>query len=130
MATAIREWFDTPWRRDIVAKWQRAGCVMETTAAAPREQLPQTLEGLTVVVTGAIPGYSRDEATSAVAARGAKAASSVSKKTDVVVAGDKAGSKLDKAIALGRPVVSAEQFDLLLTEGIDAVTPTPAQELA
>jgi DNA ligase (NAD+) len=86
-------------------------------ATAPTDQLEQTLAGLTVVVTGSIPGYTRDGATAAVAARGAKSAGSVSKRTDFVVAGEGAGSKQDKALALGVPIIEAGRFEEFLAGG-------------
>lgn len=120
IARAIREWFETDWRAEIVRKWQAAGCVMGTYGppeAGESDQLPQTLAGLTVVVTGTVPGYSRDEAQEAVVARGAKAAGSVSRKTDYVVVGEGAGSKAGKARDLGRPIIAAEHFGRLLEVG-------------
>lgn len=121
-AAAIREWFDTEWRAEIVRKWQAAGCAMGVGQdMEPAQQVPQTLAGLTLVVTGAVPGYSRDEARDAILARGAKAAGSVSRRTDYVVVGEGAGAKADKAHELGVPVVAAEHFDRLLAEGPGAV---------
>ncbi|MPM48536.1 DNA ligase A [bioreactor metagenome] len=119
IAAAIRDWFSTDWRVDIVRKWQAAGCVLGTSGApAPAGPAPaQTLAGLTVVVTGAVPGYSREGAQEAIVARGAKAAGSVSKRTDYVVVGEGAGSKADKARALERPIVAAEDFQRFLDEG-------------
>ena len=78
------------------------------------------LAGLTVVITGSLEGFTRDSASEAASSRGAKVASSVSKKTDLVIAGDSAGSKLDKALALGVPVVGLEGFRALLDEGLAA----------
>ncbi|QGF24476.1 NAD-dependent DNA ligase LigA [Raineyella fluvialis] len=123
IAAAIRDWFDTDWRVDIVRKWQAAGCVLGTYGqpSPTGPQVPQTLAGLTVVITGTMPGYSRDEAQEAIVVRGAKAAGSVSKKTDYVVVGEGAGSKADKARALGRPIVAAQDFQRFLDEGPSAV---------
>ncbi|HQD96986.1 MAG TPA: NAD-dependent DNA ligase LigA [Propionicimonas sp.] len=117
LAASIAEWFTVDWHNAIVAKWRAAGCRLadEPRAEAPGE--PQTLAGLTIVVTGAVPGYSRDGATAAIEARGGKAAGSVSSRTSYVVAGESAGSKLDKAIALGVPVIEADAFERLLTAG-------------
>ena len=75
---------------------------------------PQTLAGLTVVITGSVEGFTRDGATAAVTTRGGKVASSVSKKTDFVVVGENAGTKADRAIALARPVLDAAGFAVLL----------------
>jgi DNA ligase (NAD+) len=77
---------------------------------------------LTVVVTGSLPGFSRDEAREAILARGGKAAGSVSKKTSYVVAGESAGSKLDKAVELGVPVLDEDGFRTLLESGPDAAS--------
>jgi DNA ligase (NAD+) len=81
---------------------------------------PRTLEGLSVVVTGSLPGFSRDEAKEAILTHGGKAASSVSRKTDFVVVGDSPGSKYDKAVSLKVPILDEDGFRLLLTEGPDA----------
>ncbi len=122
LATAIREWFDVEWHRAIVAKWKAAGCnLAEEPAAAP--VLPQTLAGLTVVVTGSVPGYSRDGATEAIEARGGKASGSVSSRTSFLVSGEGGGSKFDKAVALGVPIVAADDFEKLLEGGPGAVRP-------
>ena len=75
------------------------------------------LAGLTVVATGSIEGFSREGAQEAIIAAGGKAASSVSKKTDFVVAGPGAGSKLGKAEELGLRILDADQFVVLLAEG-------------
>ena len=119
LAQSIRAWFTVDWHQAIIAKWKAAGAM--ASQPAPSESLPQTLAGLTIVVTGSVPGYSRDEANEAVTAHGGKAAGSVSKKTDLVVAGDAAGSKLTKAEALGVPVVDARLFPTLLEQGPGAV---------
>ena len=79
--------------------------------------MPRTLEGRTIVVTGSLPGFSRDDAKEAILARGGKAAGSVSKKTDYVVAGDSPGSKYDKAVELGVPILDEKGFRKLLAEG-------------
>jgi len=79
--------------------------------------VPRTLEGLTIVVTGSLTGFSRDDAKEAIVARGGKAAGSVSKKTAYVVAGDSPGSKYDKAVELGVPVLDEEGFRNLLSQG-------------
>ncbi len=79
--------------------------------------IERTLEGLSIVVTGSLTGFSRDEAKEAILARGGKAAGSVSKKTAYVVAGDAPGSKYDKAIELGVPVLDEDGFRRLLDDG-------------
>ena len=117
IAESLREWFAVEWHRDVVLSWHEAGVAMvdEVVSSARGE-----LAGLTIVITGSLPGYTRDGAQEAVTDRGGKAAGSVSRKTDLVVAGDNAGSKLDKALDLGVPVVGPEGFAALLTGGLDA----------
>ncbi|BBU23639.1 NAD-dependent DNA ligase LigA [Mycobacterium xenopi] len=114
IAEAVKEWFSVDWHRVIVEKWRAAGVRM----ADERDTgVPRTLEGLTVVVTGSLTGFSRDDAKEAIVARGGKAAGSVSKKTDYVVAGDSPGSKYDKAVELGVPILDEEGFRKLLEKG-------------
>jgi DNA ligase (NAD+) len=81
------------------------------------ESVEQTLAGLTVVVTGSLEGFSRDETKEAILARGGKASGSVSKKTDYVVVGENAGSKEDKARELGLTVLDEAGFRRLLETG-------------
>lgn len=114
IAAAVAEWFTVDWHREIVDKWRAAGVRM---ADERDENVPRTLAGLTVVVTGSLAGFSRDEAKEAIVARGGKAAGSVSKKTSFVVAGDSPGSKYDKAIELGVPILDEDGFRELLAEG-------------
>ncbi|GAA2016346.1 NAD-dependent DNA ligase LigA [Nocardioides kribbensis] len=114
IAEAVIEWFEVPWHAAIVDRWEQAGVSM---ADERDESVPRTLEGLTVVVTGSLEGYSRDSAKEAILSRGGKAAGSVSKKTDFVVVGANAGSKADKAEQLGLPVLDEEGFTRLLAEG-------------
>ncbi len=120
LAASIVEWFGVDWHAAIVDKWLAAGAVMADEPAAAEPGLPQTLAGLTVVVTGSLPGYTREGATAAVTSRGGKAAGSVSAKTDFVVVGENAGSKYTKAVELGRPILDAAGFELLLEQGPDA----------
>jgi DNA ligase (NAD+) len=117
IAASIREWFTVDWHREIVDKWRAAGVRLEEEGG---DDSPRPLEGLTVVVTGSLDRYSRDEATAAIQERGGKAAGSVSKKTDFLVAGDSPGSKYDKAVQLGVPVLDEVAFEILLFEGPDA----------
>ncbi|WP_158843496.1 NAD-dependent DNA ligase LigA [Saccharothrix deserti] len=119
IATAVREWVDTPWRQTIVEKWQAAGV---RTAEERDTSIPRNLEGLSVVVTGSLETFSRDEAKEAILARGGKAAGSVSKKTAFVVVGESPGSKADKALQLKVPVLDEAGFRVLLTEGPEAAT--------
>ncbi|OBH34785.1 DNA ligase (NAD(+)) LigA [Mycobacterium sp. E342] len=114
IAAALTEWFTVDWHRAIVDKWRAAGVRMADERDA---SVARTLEGLTVVVTGSLAGFSRDDAKEAIIARGGKAAGSVSKKTDYVVAGDAPGSKYDKAVELGVPVLDEDGFRKLLAEG-------------
>ena len=118
IAAAVTDWFTVDWHRAIVDKWRAAGVRM---ADERDSSVERTLEGLTVVVTGSLAGFSRDGAKEAIIARGGKAAGSVSKKTDFVVAGDSPGSKYDKAIELGVPVLDEDGFSRLLEGGPDAV---------
>jgi DNA ligase (NAD+) len=118
IAAAIKDWFAVDWHREIVERWREAGVRMRDDAPDPSQVLPQTLEGLTVVITGGISGYTREGAAAAVKARGGKTTSSVSKKTGAVVAGDKPGSKYDKAVQLGVPIVAGEDFERFLAEGL------------
>ncbi len=114
IAEAVTEWFRVDWHAAIVDSWTRAGVSM----ADERDgSVPRTLEGLTVVVTGSLEGYSRDSAKEAILARGGKASGSVSKKTDYVVVGENAGAKADKAEQLGVPVLDEAQFTALLSDG-------------
>jgi DNA ligase (NAD+) len=118
IAAAVTEWFTVDWHRAIVDKWRAAGVRM---ADERDTSIERTLEGLSIVVTGSLTGYSRDDAKEAIVARGGKAASSVSKKTAYVVAGDSPGSKFDKAVELGVPVLDEEGFTRLLENGPEAV---------
>ncbi|MDN5572117.1 MAG: NAD-dependent DNA ligase LigA [Propionibacteriaceae bacterium] len=121
LAASITEWFAVDWHAAIVEKWQAAGCVLADAPAEAGESIAQTLAGLTVVVTGAVPGYTRETAQEAITARGGKAAGSVSKNTSVLVAGEASGSKYTKAESLGVPILAAEAFDDLLARGADAL---------
>ena len=118
IAQSLREWFDVDWHVEIVRAWQAAGVRMEDEV---REDIEQTLEGLTVVVSGAMPGYTREGAKEAIIARGGKASGSVSKKTSLVIAGPGAGSKAAKAEALGVPVVDEKYFERVLKQGLAAL---------
>ena len=118
IAAAVTEWFTVDWHRAIVDKWRAAGVRMQDERDSSIER---TLEGLSIVVTGSLTGFSRDEAKEAIVARGAKAASSVSKKTAFVVAGDSPGSKYDKAVEFGVPILDEDGFRRLLDNGPDGV---------
>jgi DNA ligase (NAD+) len=114
IAEAVTEWFTVDWHRAIVDKWRSAGVRMEDERDTGVER---TLDGLSIVVTGSLAGFSRDEAKEAIVARGGKAAGSVSKKTAFVVAGDSPGSKYDRAVELGVPVLDEDGFRDLLENG-------------
>ena len=116
MADAIVEWFKVDWHKRIIKKWEKAGVAL---VDVPKEKLKQTLAGLTIVVTGSLKDFTRDGASEAITARGGKASSSVSAKTDFVVAGEAAGSKLDKAQELGITILDEAGFKSLLSKGIN-----------
>ena len=115
IAQSITDWFDVDWHKSIVKKWESAGVVMVAQAAA---QLPQTLAGLTFVVTGGLESFTRDGIAETIAAHGGKASSSVSKKTDYVLVGTDPGSKLAKAQELGVPVIDESRFKQILSGNI------------
>jgi DNA ligase (NAD+) len=117
IAAAVREWFTEDWHREVVDKWAAAGVRM---AEEQTEEGERPLEGITVVVTGSLVEFSRDQATEAVQRRGGKVSGSVSKKTGFVVAGDGPGSKYDKAVSLKVPVLDEAGFRVLLTDGPEA----------
>jgi DNA ligase (NAD+) len=114
---SVLDWFEVDWHREIVERWRESGVRTSEEAA---DEGPRPLEGLAVVVTGSLEELSRDEATEAIQARGGRAAGSVSKKTDFVVVGDNPGSKHEKALQLGVPVLDEAGFRVLLDEGPDA----------
>ena len=118
IAESFKEWFTVDWHQNIVDSWAAAGVTMES---AEEDRAPQTLEGLTIVATGTLEGFTRDEIKEAILSRGGKAAGSVSKKTDYVVVGENAGSKAAKAEELGRPILTEAQFVQLLEGGPDAL---------
>ncbi len=120
IATAVAEWFTVDWHRAIVDKWRAAGVRM---ADERDESIPRNLEGLSIVVTGSLQGYSRDGAKEAILQRGGKAAGSVSKKTAFVVIGDSPGTKAAKAEELGVPILDEDGFRTLLEAGPEAVRP-------
>jgi DNA ligase (NAD+) len=120
IADAVLDWFAVDWHDDIIRRWADAGVQF----AIPGHPGPGAaalgggvLDGITVVATGSLEGFTREGALEAIIAAGGKAASSVSKKTDFVAAGPGAGSKLGKAEELGIRIIDAAQFALLVTEG-------------
>nr|WP_245889233.1 NAD-dependent DNA ligase LigA [Knoellia remsis] len=117
IAESVRDWFDgagSDWHVNIVDQWAADGVRMVDERD---ESVQQTLAGLTVVVTGSLEGFSRDEAKEAILARGGKASGSVSKKTDYVVVGPGAGSKETKARELGLTILDEAGFVTLLETG-------------
>jgi DNA ligase (NAD+) len=125
IAASVVEWFTVDWHVAIVDKWRLAGVQLATPGFDPSAASSRLLAGVTVVITGTLPGLTRDEAAEAVRAAGGKVSSSVSKKTNFVVAGENAGSKYDKAVELGVPILAEDAFRVLLTHGPDAVPATP-----
>jgi DNA ligase (NAD+) len=117
IARAVHEWFSIDWHRQLVDRWRAAGVNMieERVASGPRP-----LDGITVVVTGSLDNYSRDQATEAITSRGGKVSGSVSKKTNFVVVGESPGSKAEKAASLKVPILDEAGFEVLLERGPDA----------
>lgn len=120
IADAVKAWFDVDWHREVVERWAASGVRM---ADERDDSTPQTLAGLTVVVTGSLVNFTRDEAKEAILSHGGKAAGSVSKKTDYVVLGENAGSKAAKAEELGRPILNEAGFVTLLEHGPAGLAP-------
>lgn len=112
VAKSIRTFFDQPHNREVVE--QLRACGVHWTEGEPAARAPQPLSGKTFVITGTLPTLSRDEAKDLVEAAGGKVAGSVSKKTDYVVAGTEAGSKLTKAQELGVAVIDEAALMALL----------------
>lgn len=111
--------FRTPDNVSVIERLRAAGVTMADEAVVPGEEVPQVLAGLTFVLTGTLThsGMTRDEAGARLKAMGAKVSGSVSKKTSFVVAGENAGSKYDKAVALDVPVLDEAQLLNLLETG-------------
>ena len=126
IADALLDWFEVDWHREIVERWAAAGVQWQTPGhpgPGAAAQAGGVLDGITVVATGSLEGYTREGAQEAIIAAGGKAASSVSKKTDFVAAGPGAGSKLAKAEELGIRILDAAQFRVLVEQGPDALDP-------
>jgi DNA ligase (NAD+) len=111
IAQSIVEWFEVDWHRNIITQWTKAGVAMVNAKSA---DLPQTLAGLTFVVTGGLEGFTRDSIAETITAHGGKPSSSVSKKTDYVLVGSDPGSKLAKAQELGVTIIDEARFLELL----------------
>ena len=118
IAQSIMEWFEIDWHQEIIRKWSEAGVSMVETFVNTN---PQTLIGLTLVVTGSLQSFTRDGVDEVITLHGGKSSSSVSKKTSYVVVGDSPGSKATKAAELGVPVLNEAQFKELLAHGPDGL---------
>ena len=129
IAASARDWFTVDWHAAIVDKWRAAGVALAQEGFVPPVRATEDgkaggdsaaggpLAGVTVVITGTLAGLTRDEAAEAVTSRGGKVSGSVSKKTDFVVAGTSPGSKYEKALALGVPVLDETGLEVLLDQG-------------
>lgn len=116
MAASVWNYFHTQGGRKIIEELRELGVRMDEPKAAQRQRGPQPLAGKTLVVTGTLVHYTRDEIEERIKELGGRAAGSVSKKTDYVVAGDEAGGKLDKARQLGIPVLTEDEFRKMIGE--------------
>jgi DNA ligase (NAD+) len=125
IAAAIVDWFADERHRAIVARIRSGGATVVDEGPAAG---PGPLTGMTLVITGTLSRYSRDAAAAAVQDRGGKVSGSVSKKTSYVVVGDSPGSKHDKAVQLGVPVLDEDAFDILLSDGPEAVVSRIGQQ--
>ena len=115
IAESVHEFFSIPENVAVIERLRQAGVVLEEEK--PENELPQTLAGLTFVLTGTLEHFTRDEAGAQLKAMGAKVSGSVSKKTSFVVAGEAAGSKLTKAESLGVPVLNEAALQQILETG-------------
>jgi DNA ligase (NAD+) len=132
IAASARDWFTVDWHAAIVDKWRAAGVALAQEGFVPPVRTTEDgkaggdsaaggpLAGVTVVITGTLAGRTRDEAAEAITTRGGKVSGSVSKKTGFVVAGASPGSKYERALALGVPVLDETGLDVLLDQGPDA----------
>jgi DNA ligase (NAD+) len=127
IAAAVTDWFTVDWHWAIVTKWREAGVRLAEERPEGGQGAP-ALAGLSIVITGSLAGYTRDGATEAVRSRGGKVTGTVSKKTDFVVAGENAGSKYDKAVELGVPLLDEAGFGVLLEKGPGAARAAAAKE--
>jgi len=118
IAQAVLEWFDVDWHQEIIRKWTADGVAMTETFFNTN---PQTLAGLTLVVTGSLESFTRDGVDEVITLHGGKSSGSVSKKTDFVVVGDSPGSKATKAAELGVRILNEAQFKELLAHGPDGL---------
>jgi DNA ligase (NAD+) len=116
VAQSLRTFFDQPHNREVAEQLRAAGVRWEEHAGTPADITPKPLAGKTLVLTGTLPTLAREDAKALIEAAGGKVAGSVSKKTDYVVAGAEAGSKLDKARTLGVTILDEEGLQALLKE--------------
>lgn len=126
MAASVRAWFDQETNRALLAALVAAG--VRGADPITGEAQPAVFQGRQFVLTGELQTLTRDEAKAQIEARGGRVTSAVSKKTDFVVAGERAGSKLDKAQALGRPVLDESRFRAWLAAGTAEPPEAPAAE--
>ncbi len=132
IAASIREWFEVDWHAAIVEKWRAAGVVLATEGWQPAVAAGEgeaagavagpsgPLAGVTVVLTGTLSGMTREEAAELIQRAGGKVSGSVSARTGFVVAGENPGSKYDKALALGVPVLDEAGLNVLVSDGPEA----------
>jgi DNA ligase (NAD+) len=112
VATSVNEWFQQPDNRSLINRLEQAGVSLEETPASGQEQgeRRRVFEGRQFVLTGSLPNLKRDEAKSFIERRGGRVTSTVSKKTDFVVAGEDPGSKLERARELGVTVIDEKRL--------------------
>ena len=111
MAKSIVEFFEEPQTKDLIEKLKQAGV---NTTSLNSEDTDNRFEELTFVLTGSLEKYTREEATNIIEKLGGKVSGSVSKKTNYVLAGEAAGSKLTKAQSLGIKIISEEEFEKMI----------------
>jgi DNA ligase (NAD+) len=118
IAASLVAWFGRPAHRQIIEKLRAAGVTLAAVAPSPAETAPQSLTGLTFVITGTLPGMTRDEVGTLIERHGGKLAGSVSKKTSYLLVGENpGGSKFNKARQLGTPQLDAEGLRRLVEAG-------------
>ncbi len=118
IAESIAAWFSRPANQALIEKFRRAGVTLNVKRSNVQQLTSQTLTGQTFVITGTLPTFSREEAKAFIEQHGGKVIDSVSKKTNYLVVGEKAGSKLTKAQALGIPTLSEEELKKLAGDNI------------
>jgi len=114
LASSLKEWILVDWHREILERWAAAGVQLETPGHPGPAAAPDgggKFEGMSIVATGSLKNFTREQIEEAIISNGGKAASSVSKKTSFVVAGENAGSKLAKAEDLGVEVIDEAEFE-------------------